>query len=291
MADNKKFTKENLKVFANDWVQTVKKRWWVMLIEVAILAIILVADLVSKEYAVKFLSTQSGMFYEAIPHLINFQYTQNTGAGFGMFKGNTTALTVITLIVVIALMIFLILKLKENMWLRVSLIFIIGGGIGNIVDRINLGYVRDFIQFAFWDEFAIFNVADSFVTVGACMLIVVLIVMLVQEGRKNKKEFEEEQAKKLANGENIEGVDPLDQPLNLNPMLSSQNTYTFEQGGENDGADDTQTVENDTQNDASESDLTTEENQADAKDDLNIENGDFDVNGASNADKIDSLND
>lgn len=50
--------------------------------------------------------------------------------------------------------------------------------------------MRDFIQFAFWESFPVFNVADSFVTVGAFMLVVVLIVMLVKEGKKNQKEFE-----------------------------------------------------------------------------------------------------
>lgn len=283
MAENKKLTKENVKAFAKDWVETLKKRWWILLIEFAVLAIILVADLVSKEYAVKFLSTQSGMFYEAIPNFINFQYTENTGAGFGMFKGNTTALTVITLIVVIALMIFLILKLKENMWLRVSLIFIIGGGIGNIVDRVNLGYVRDFIQFDFWDSFAIFNVADSFVTVGAFMLIVVLIVMLVQEGRKNKKEFEKEQAKKIASGEIVEEIDPLDQPINLNPMLSSQNTYTFEQGELKNNASE--------QNTAGDSVLSVDESQANKTSDFQVEDINDNSGEGSKEDKTDNLND
>lgn len=283
MAENKKLTKESVKAFAKDWVETLKKRWWILLIEFAVLAIILVADLVSKEYVVKFLSTQSGMFYEAIPNFINFQYTENTGAGFGMFKGNTTALTVITLIVVIALMIFLILKLKENMWLRVSLIFIIGGGIGNIVDRVNLGYVRDFIQFDFWDSFAIFNVADSFVTVGAFMLIIVLIVMLVQEGRKNKKEFEEEQAKKIASGEIVEEIDPLDQPINLNPMLSSQNTYTFEQGEPKSNASE--------QNTANDGELSVDKNQSNKTSDFQVEDINVNSGETSNEDKTDNLND
>lgn len=101
-----------------------------------------------------------------------------------------------------------------------------GGGIGNIVDRIALGYVRDFLQFAFWEQFPVFNIADSFVTVGAFMLIVVLIVMLVKEGKKNQKEFEEQQAK-VGTDENL--VDPLDSPKNLNPMLKAGEDFTFEE--------------------------------------------------------------
>lgn len=102
----------------------------------------------------------------------------------------------------------------------------VGGGIGNIVDRIALGYVRDFLQFAFWEQFPVFNIADSFVTVGAFMLIVVLIVMLVKEGKKNQKEFEEQQAK-VGTDENL--VDPLDSPKNLNPMLKAGEDFTFEE--------------------------------------------------------------
>lgn len=222
--DNADF-KQRTKAFFNDWLGYAKKRWWVMLIELAVIGVILLADLLTKEHVVKFLSTQSGLFYELIPGFINLQYTENTGAGFGIFQGNTVALTAVTMVVVIGLLIYLFFALKENEWLRISLIFIIGGGIGNIVDRIALGYVRDFIQFAFWEEFAIFNIADSFVVIGAFLLVIVLIVMLVKEGKKNKKEFEDEQAK---NPEAEELTDPLDAPVNLNPMLSSKNEYTFE---------------------------------------------------------------
>lgn len=102
------------------------------------------------------------------------------------------------------------------------------------------------------------------------MLVIVLIVMLVKEGRKNQKEFEKEQAEK----EPEEVGDPLDAPINLNPMLSSPNDYTFEEPSntsEQDGAESTpqaqadgqgeipsQSVEN-PQNDA-QGDASTAEN-------------------------------
>lgn len=213
-----------LKISKQDVIDVIKKRWWIILIEFGILAVILLADLLSKKYVVDFLFKQSGHSYVLINGFINLTYTENTGAGFGLFAGNTTALTVITAIVIVGILIYLILAQKENMWLRVSLLFIVGGGIGNLVDRIALGYVRDFIQFAFWKNFAIFNIADSFVTVGVFMLVIVLIVMLVSEGKKNKKEFEAEQAGKPEQ----ELSDPLDAPIALNPMMKSENDYTFE---------------------------------------------------------------
>lgn len=223
------FTKEgakaNLKKFATEAKAAIKKRWWVMLIEIVALAALLLADLLSKHYVVPFLLDQPGQKYELIPGVLHLVYSENTGAGFGMLSGNTTFLIVVTFIVIVGLTIFLILAQKQNEWLRASLLLILGGGIGNLVDRLALGYVRDFIEYAFVKNFAICNVADAFVTVGAVMLVIVLIVMLVKEGRKNQKEFENEQAGK----EPEEGQDPLDAPINLNPMLSSPNDYTFEE--------------------------------------------------------------
>lgn len=214
-----------IKITRKDVIDVIKKRWWVMLIELAVLGIILLADLLTKKYAVEFLMTQNGQSYPLIKGFITLTYTENTGAGFGLFAGNTTALTVITAIVIVAVLVYLILAQKENMWLRVSLLFIVGGGIGNLVDRIGLGYVRDFIKFAFWDEFAIFNIADSFVTVGVFMLVIVLIVMLVTEGKKNRKAFEEEQKNTVQQATS----DPLEAPIALNPMMKSENDYTFEE--------------------------------------------------------------
>lgn len=213
-----------------EWKVTIKSRWWILLVELAVIGVILLADLLTKKYAVAFLQTQPFQSKDGvIPGLIDFEYRENTGAGFSLFQGNTTALIVVTFIVMICLLVYLVFALKESEWLRISLVFIVGGGIGNLVDRIWLGYVRDFIKFAFWDDFAVFNIADSFVTVGAFILIVVLIVMLVKEGKKNQKEFE---AKQAANPKSDEGVDPLDMPQNLNPMLRSENEYTFVQSDE-----------------------------------------------------------
>ncbi len=207
----------------NAMLEVLKKRWWVMLIEFLVVGIILVLDLVSKEYVCKFLQTQTGLSYNWLPGFIELTYTENTGAGFGIFSGNTVALSVITIIVIIGIMGFLLVAQKQNEWLRISLIFVAAGGIGNVVDRLGLGYVRDFIRFSFWQDFAIFNVADAFVTVGAFMLIIVLIVMLVTEGKKNKKEFEKEQAEKgEVQDENL--VDPFEQPVN--DFLPSENSYS-----------------------------------------------------------------
>lgn len=245
--------KAKTKAFLADWTQVAKKKWWLYIVELAVIAVILIADLLSKKYVWNFLD-QNGV-QENVMGLFNLVKVKNEGAGFGIFQGKTIGLTVITFIVVIAICVYLFFALKETEWLRISLVFITAGGIGNIVDRIAFGYVRDFIQFSFWDSFPVFNVADSFVTVGAFMLVVVLIVMLVQEGKKNQKEFEEEQKNKVANKQ--EQIDPLDAPINLNPMMKSQNDYSFvvsekkdEKDGQNGVENDTKTAEENVQNSA-----------------------------------------
>ena len=201
-----------LKISKQNIVDVLKKRWWVMLIEFLLVGIILVLDLVSKEYVCKYLFTMPNQEADFMKGFIDFYYIENTGAGFGVLSGNTLALSIITIIVVAGIMVFLMLAQNQNEWLRISLIFVSAGGIGNVVDRLGLGYVRDFLKFTFWPQFAVFNVADAFVTVGAFMLIVVLIIMLFQEGQKSRKEFEE----KKANGEIPEEVpvDPFEEPVN-----------------------------------------------------------------------------
>ena len=234
--------KAKTKAFLADWTQVAKKKWWLYIVELAVIAVILIADLLSKKYVWNFLD-QNGV-QENVMGLFNLVKVKNEGAGFGIFQGKTIGLTVITFIVVIAICVYLFFALKETEWLRISLVFITAGGIGNIVDRISFGYVRDFIQFSFWDSFPVFNVAGSFVTVGAFMLVVVLIVMLVQEGKKNQKEFEEEQKNNVANEQ--EQIDPLDAPINLNPMMKSQNDYSFVVSEKKDEKDEQNGVENDT---------------------------------------------
>lgn len=218
--------KQKIKAFMEDWTQVAKKKWWLYLVELAVVAVILIADLLTKKYFWAYLETQPGLEHaDYVKGLFNLSYVMNTGGGFGIFEGNTMALTVLTFIILVGLGIYLVFAIKESEWLRISLVFIFAGGIGNNVDRIEFGYVRDFIQFAFWEDFPVFNIADSFITIGVFILIVVLILMLVKEGKQSQQEFEKEQA---GTQKSEEEIDPLDAPIPLNPMMKSENDYTFE---------------------------------------------------------------
>lgn len=89
--------------------------------------------------------------------------TTNTGAAFSLFQGQRYVLIVISIIVI-----FFILKYYKEKKYQFPLTLILAGTIGNLIDRIFLGYVRDFIDLKFWP---VFNIADTIITVGVFLLV------------------------------------------------------------------------------------------------------------------------
>ena len=146
-----------------------------LIVELLIIAGVVIFDQLTKIAAEGVLSSLPGGTYDVFPGFASFTYAKNTGAAFSMFSNATFALGVIALIVAVILFIVMLRTNKyRSKMLSLSLCFLVGGAIGNIIDRFALGYVRDMIQFTFVD-FAIFNVADSFASIGAVLLIVYLI--------------------------------------------------------------------------------------------------------------------
>src|SRR3989338_1016643 len=106
-----------------------------------------------------------------INNIFHLTYIQNTGAGFGILKSQALILIFISVAVIgIILYNFDKIKNKETL-LQIFVAFVIGGTIGNIIDRIAYGYVIGFLDFQIWP---IFNFADSFVTIGVTGLIIYL---------------------------------------------------------------------------------------------------------------------
>ncbi len=107
-----------------------------------------------------------------IPGFFQLTNVRNTGAGFSILTDQTVFLSVVSAIAVIAL-IYLLGK-ENNKYIRITYLLIISGALGNLIDRIRLGYVVDFLDFMiFGYDFPVFNVADSFITVG-CILLILL---------------------------------------------------------------------------------------------------------------------
>lgn len=103
-----------------------------------------------------------------ITNFFKLNYVENTGAAFGILKGFNLLFIIVALIVI-----FLIFKYykeikKEKFYVHLAVGFLLGGVLGNLVDRLFLGYVRDFVDFSFWPTF---NVADTFSTIAVILLV------------------------------------------------------------------------------------------------------------------------
>jgi signal peptidase II len=144
-----------------------------MILWVSIILASVLLDQLTKLWAIESLALYESI--EAIPFLINFCHIKNPGAAWGMFSDNRWVFIVISSVAIIGLPIFLYKYRKAPFLFGFSLSLIIGGAIGNMIDRLFApnGYVTDFIEFAFMD-FPVFNVADICVCVGAFMLFIYL---------------------------------------------------------------------------------------------------------------------
>ena len=109
-----------------------------------------------------------------IPGVLSFYHTRNTGAAFSMLSDRRWVFMLLSCVAIVAITVMLYFWRSRHVLLTVSLSMILGGGIGNMIDRIVNGYVTDFFRVDFVD-FAVFNVADSFITVGAVLLGVYII--------------------------------------------------------------------------------------------------------------------
>ena len=101
-------------------------------------------------------------------HFGLFNYVTNTGAAFSLFTGFNFILALISLVVIV----FIVYFYKKNDKLLLPLAFLLGGTIGNLIDRVFFGYVRDFIDLKFWP---VFNVADSFNVIGVAIICYLII--------------------------------------------------------------------------------------------------------------------
>lgn len=145
---------------------------------IAIIVGAVVLDQLTKWLAVVWLQGEPS--FPLWQDVLHFTFVKNEGAAFGMLKDHRWIFMSFSVIAIVAMLIYLFGFSPKNRWIRISLAMVIGGGIGNMIDRILLGYVIDFIDFTLID-FAVFNVADCFVTVGAFSLIGLLLIDIVKE--------------------------------------------------------------------------------------------------------------
>ena len=189
MKENKdrKEMKEMIADLKDDFKKAIvdKKRWLTCFIEILIAAAIIIVDLLTKKYIYGYCKENGDII--VIKNFFNFTSVENTGASFGLFGSSTTALIVVSMICSVFLFLFIFYTYKfRNLWLRSSLIMILGGALGNVIDRLALHYVRDFIHFSFFNP--VFNFADCCLTVGTVVLIIYIIFFYSQDEKKVKEQ-------------------------------------------------------------------------------------------------------
>ena len=150
-----------------------KKTWKNYVLAVLLTAGLLLLDQITKIWAVSALAEKP---VELIPGVFEFRYLENHGAAFGILQNQRWFFLALTGFFVIAMM-FSYYKLpdgKRHLPLRILCLTVLAGALGNFIDRLQFGYVRDFLYFKLID-FPIFNVADIYVTLSAIAFIILFM--------------------------------------------------------------------------------------------------------------------
>lgn len=112
-----------------------------------------------------------GEIFGEIPHVADFVYVRNTGAAFSVLSGRTEILSIISVVFLVAVVIYKIVKKPEGFMLNLAVVLLFSGAFGNAVDRIMYKYVVDFIDIK-WFEFPVFNIADIAIVLGAIAAVI-----------------------------------------------------------------------------------------------------------------------
>ena len=141
-----------------------------------ILLFIIGLDQFTKHLAIKYLKDNEPLVL--IKNFLKLSYVENYGAAFGIMQNKKYFFVITTLFVVIIVTVFL----KKNFYhisklMKLSLVMLLAGAIGNFIDRIRLSYVIDFVSVRFSNgyEFPVFNVADSFIVISTLLIIIMIL--------------------------------------------------------------------------------------------------------------------
>lgn len=136
-------------------------------------AFLILLDAVSKYFVLVYLKP---VFSIKLPFLLNLTYVENRGAAFGVLQNQKLLFMLITILALAATLyyFFALLHNKISNVIRLCLVLIFSGTIGNFIDRIFRGYVVDFLEFSFVD-FPVFNFADIYLCVGCILISFILL--------------------------------------------------------------------------------------------------------------------
>lgn len=134
--------------------------------------VVIVFGVIALDQSTKYLAATRLIHYDTLPLIegvFHLTYVENRGAAFGILQNQRWFFIVMTLLIMIGIVFYIVKNKPNSNLLLISLSMILGGAIGNLIDRIRLSYVIDFFDFTLID-YPVFNVADSFVVVGTILL-------------------------------------------------------------------------------------------------------------------------
>ncbi len=138
-------------------------------------AIVVALDQLTKALVINaFGPAEDGKSKAIIPKVLDFRHDENTGAAFSLFQGRSTTLLLIGVVVIGVLIYYYRALPQGSPLLRVAVGAVLGGAIGNIIDRVRLGHVTDWIHVT---HYPTFNLADSCITVGMITLAISLLFL------------------------------------------------------------------------------------------------------------------
>ncbi len=177
-----------------------RNRNTLVILDIVIIAVLVFFDQLTKQWAVVRLKDNEGI--ELIKGVMKFYYLPygNTGAAFGILSGHRILFLCIALTVVVVIM-FVLFRLPADgkfRILRIMLVLIAAGGVGNMIDRFRLSYVIDFIYF-YLINFPIFNVADCYVTVATIVTALLIIFKYKEDDLKELEAVFKKKAQESAN--------------------------------------------------------------------------------------------
>ena len=160
------------------------------LLPILVVIVLILLDQGTKLWALASLKPIHNM--TLVEGFMDLTFVENRGVAFGMFSGQRWFILLLTGIIAAGLIWFYVTmpKKKEYFPLRVSLVLVLSGAIGNIIDRLFRGYVVDFFEFTFF-EWPVFNVADIYVVVGVILLALMIIFVVKDEDLELKKKKDE----------------------------------------------------------------------------------------------------
>lgn len=130
-------------------------------------------DQAIKAWAVAVLAPVGSM--PLIPHIVELRFVLNEGMAFSMLSGRQTLLIVVTSITIVVLAWYLFRRCRGRLLRQITMLLLVSGGIGNLIDRVLNGRVVDYINLLFM-HFAVFNFADICVTVGVVLLVLCILL-------------------------------------------------------------------------------------------------------------------